>query len=303
MTNNIKQKNKHIKKRNQYQTMIILKIFVNILLFCLILLLSVLIASYFTGRDKRSYKTFLPSDTLNIGGEIFTIENLAQQYKPEMYLRPSTPTPKLEWIWYEATPNDSTIDLNYHFAWENEINPNKTIHYLYSIFRAAYYGYPLYDIEYFQINVNKSTGLVQRIRFETSNSDYYFPPVVEHIIIAIDKDENGNYYKTKISSTGEKISSGELIDVVFDNRRIKAGVQTWNHLSRLLDKNVISEYSLLQDMPLKFLSESDYKNYKFVRKSQGDPKTKENRITFNIAAVLVFIFVSIPTYFIRKRKK
>lgn len=283
--------------------MIILKIFINILLFCFILLLSVLIASYFTGRDKRSYKTFLPSDTLSISRKTFTIENLIQQYKPEMYLRPSTPTPKLEWIWYEATPNNSTIDLTYHFVWENEINPNKTIHNLYSIFRAAYYGYSLYDIEYFQVNVNKSNGLVQRLRFETSKSDDYFPTVVKHIIVAIDKDENGNYYKTKISATGEIISPKELIDVEFDNQRVKAGVQTWNHLTRLLDKNVISEYSLLQDMPLKFLSDSDYKSYKFVRKSQGDHKTKENKISFYIASVLVFMFASIPTYFIRRRKK
>jgi hypothetical protein len=282
--------------------MIILKIFVNIFLFLLILLLSVLIVSYYTGRDKRSYKTLLPSDTFIIGGNTFTIENLAQQYKPEMYLRPSTPTPKLKWIWYEATPNDRTIDFTYYFNWENEINPNKTIHKLYSIFRAAYYGYPLYDIEYFQITVNKSNGLVQRIRFETSKSDDYFPTVVEHIILGVDRDVNGNYYKTKISSTGEKISSKEPIDVEFDNQRVKAGVQTWNHLTRLLDKNAIPEYSLLQDMPLKFLSDSDYKSYKFVRKSQGDHKTKENKITFYISCVLVFMFVTVPIYFIRRRK-
>src|SRR5580658_83051 len=103
----------------------ILKIFVKILRLCLILLLAVLISSYFTGRDERSYKTLLPCDTVIVEGKTFTIEKLAQQYKPEMYLRPTTPTPKLEWIWYEATPNDSTIDLTYHFAWENEINPNK----------------------------------------------------------------------------------------------------------------------------------------------------------------------------------
>lgn len=283
--------------------MIMLKIIAHVLLLFVIFLLSVLVASYFTGRDKRSYKTLLPADTLVIGGQTFTVENLAQQYEPEMYLRPSTPTPKLEWIWYEATPNYSTIDLTYHFAWENEINPKKTIHCLYSIFRAAYYGYPLYDIEYFQINVNKSNGLVQRIRFETSDNDDYFPVVVEHIIVEIDRDETGHYYRTKISSNGKKLSLEEPIEVEFDNCRVKAGVQTWNHLSRLLVKNVISQYSLFLDAPLRFLSDSDYSLYKFARKSQGEHKTKGNRISFYTTSVMIFVFLSIPIYFIRRRKR
>lgn len=285
------------------QLMIILKIFLNILIVCLVLLLSVLIASYITGRDKRAYKSLLPSESLNIAGQTTTIDSFAQLYKPEMFLRPNTPTPPLKWIWYEATPNDTTIDFTYYFAWENEINPNKTIHNLYSIFRAAYYGYPLYDIEYFQVNIDKSTGLIKRLRFETSKSDDYFPTIVEHIIIAINRTQNGNYIKYKINDSGENLSSQEPIDLICEDKRVKAGVQTWNHLTRLLDSNVVSEYSLLQDMPLKFLTDSDYKRYKFVRKSHGDHKTKENKITFYIALLLSFLCVSIPTYFIRRRTK
>jgi len=281
--------------------MIILKIILNILIVCLVLLLSVLIASYITGRDKRAYTSLLPIDTISLAGQPSKIDSLAQLYKPEMFLRPNTPTPPLKWIWYEAVPNENSIDFTYYFAWENEINPNKTINRLYSIFRAAYYGYPLYDIEYFQINIDKTTGLTNRIRFETSKNDDYFPTIVEHIITVVDRTENGNYLKYKINSLGEDLSSKEPIELIFEGKRVKAGVQTWNHLTRLLDSNVVSEYSLLQDKPLKYLTESDYKRYKFVRKSQSEHKTKEHKITFYIALLLSFLCVGIPTYFIRKR--
>jgi hypothetical protein len=258
--------------------MYFIKLLLKLLLTLIVLVMCVLAAAHYTGHDKRTYITLQPTDTLHVAGKTFTAEKLAHQYKPEMYLRPNTPTPPLKWVWYEATPNDSTIDLTYHFAWEDEINPNKTLHIFYSMFRAAYYGYPLYDIEYFQVNVNKKTGLVKNIRFETGPDDNYFPTVVKHIKISFDRSTDGNYY------CGNTLSAP-----LFDSMHVKAGVQTWNHLSRLLDKNVAAEYSLLQNAPLKFLTDEDFSKYKFVRKSQGDHFTSEDKTNFYLYTIVLIL--------------
>jgi len=242
----------------------------NIILGCTLLLAALLLGAFISGGKARAYKTLTASDTVLIKGKKQTIENLATLYKPKMYIRPNTPSPPLKWIWYEACPNDSTVDITYHFTWENEINPSKILYCFYSVFRRAYYGSPLYDIEYFQVNVNRYTGLVQKVRFETSKDDYYYPQFVKHIRVRFDKASDGSYYESIIDSKEDK----ELTYPVFDSLRIKAGVETWNHLTRLLDDRLTSLYSVQLDAPLKFLSDSDYVKYKFARKSQGDYQTK-----------------------------
>jgi hypothetical protein len=255
-----------------------LKTLLKILISILLLALCIMGAMHFTGKDKRTYAVLKANDLVIVGGNGFTAEQMARQYAPEMYMRPSTSTPPLKWVWYEVTPTDSTLDITYHYCWEDEINPNKTLHIFYSIFRAAYYGYPLYDIEYFQVNVNKKSGLVQSIRFETGPDDNYFPTVVKHIKVSFDRSTNGSYYCGNTLSTP-----------LFDSMHVKAGVQTWNHLSRLLDKDIATSYSKLLPAPLKFLTDDEFSQYKFVRKSQGEHNTQENKTTFYIYAIVLVL--------------
>src|SRR6185312_3470696 len=234
----------------------LVKISLKLLISLIVFTLCILAAAHFTGYDKRTYTVLKATD---LGYKYASIEKMAQQYEPEMYLRPSTQTPPLMWVWYEATPTDSTIDITYHYTWEDEINPNKFFHVFYSIYRAAYFGYPLYDIEYFQINVSKRTGLVQGIRFETSPSNDFYPSVVKHIKVSINRHADGNYY-----------NGNKIVVPIFDTMHVKAGVQTWNHLSCLIDSNSRSAYSQLLVAPLKYLADNEFSHYKFVRKSQGE---------------------------------
>lgn len=283
--------------------MLILKIIGFGLLILIILIISFWIAAFLTGHTKRAYKFMAPSDTIYIGNKAVKVKELSEEYEPKMFLRSNTPTPKLNWIWYEVVPNINTVDITYYYTWENEINPNPTFHNYYSVFRAAYYGYPLYDIEYFQVSVNKLNGNIQRIRFETSISDNYFQSTVEHFILSVKRDDKGIYHKSNINSKEENLDNDELTDIELDDNRLMVGVQTWNHLSRLLYKEQLADYKILQEAPLKFLSDSEYSKYKFVRKSQGDHKTKENRFSLIIGSIFVFLLLTIPLYFVTKKTK
>jgi hypothetical protein len=89
--------------------------------------------------------------------------------------------------------------------------------------------------------------------------------------------------------------------ISFENNRVRVGVQTWNHLSRLLEKEDF-QYTITQDAPLRYLPNEDYSSFKFVRRSQGDYKTKENIITFPFASITIFLLVGIPALFIRLKK-
>ena len=274
---------------------------VKTLLFVIIFFMAVLGATAITGHDKRSYFVLSPNDLVTINSQKMTISDMAAMYKPMMFLRPSTPSPPLLWIWYEPVSNAGTIDITYYFAWENEIHPNPILHRLYSLFRAIYYGYPLYDIEYLQLNILQDSGQIAKIRFETSLQKDYFA-VSKHTIAQYILQDDGSYVETLTSREGEELLHRDDFQVSFDDHHVLVGVQTWNHLTKLLTKDD-SDFTLLQDAPLKYLTGKEYSRYKFVRKSQGDHHTTENKATLLLAGILSFLVISLPTILFVKLSK
>ena len=81
--------------------------------YLLVLLISTFLAMYLTGRTERVYKVAAQGEQVQIAGKSISIDSLATQYAPEMYLRPNTSTPPLKWSWYEVIPTDSTCTITY----------------------------------------------------------------------------------------------------------------------------------------------------------------------------------------------
>ena len=126
--------------------------------------------------------------------------------------------------------------------------------------------------------MSKKTGLIQGIRFETSPSDDFYPSVVKHIKMNIDRHNDGNYY-----------NGNTLATPIFDSMHIKAGVQTWNHLSCLLSTDNRAGYSQLLQAPLKYLTGDEFSEYKFVRKSQGEHFTKEDKTNLYLYSFILIL--------------
>lgn len=268
----------------------------------LILIVSVL-GAFFTGRTQRAYSVLKPEEIIYLSGKQITVGELAQEYRPTMHLRTMTPSPPVLWIWYEVVPNETTYDIVYYYNWENEINPNMTIHNYYSIFRSAYFGYPLYDIEYFQVNVNKSSGRIDKVKFESSTSDKYDKEIVEHIIVDVIRIDSIKFREIHRRSNGNIISDRVIIPS-FHKNSVLVGTLTWNHMSCLITDHNKNEYVLNvdSDAMLKFLSSNNYSKYKFVRKSQGDHKTKEDKISSALALLAILLMVMLPAYLLTKLK-
>ena len=262
--------------------------------------ISILLAAAITGRDHQAYPVLLPEEQIKVGGHGREVVGLALEYQPRMFLRNETPSPALLWTWYEVIQDSDTVDIVYYQNWEDEVNPNPTIDKLYSVFRAAYYGYPTYDIEYFQVKISRSTGGVVELLYETSPTDDYYVTISEHLISRCIIRDDGFCDQILTTRNGEEISHSSL-EVKFDENHVLVLAQTWNHLTRLLsssDKNV-----QFLDSNLKYLTKADYSRYKFVRKSQGDNKTQENRWTLPIAVLSTFVFVTLPAILIEYTRR
>lgn len=252
------------------------------------LVVGALIGMAVTGYERRAYPTLPPDATLTLAGQTLTVAELAERYQPQLFLRAGTQSPPLLWVWYEAIANAeaATVSLVYYHAWQAEINPNPVVDVLYAGFRALYYGYPLYDIEYQQIDVALADGAVQRLRFETGAVDDFYTVVSDHRVETLERQPNGLYRRELRDRAGTLLQAEPDVDFRVDGGRLRMGVQTWNHLSVRLSDTSEAAYPVPVPLaPLRALTDEDYARYRFVRKSQGDHRTVENPLARPAATV------------------
>jgi hypothetical protein len=251
-----------------------------------------LVAVALTGRVSRAYSVLSPEASVVVDNQPIMIHTLAEQYLPEMYLRETTPSPPLLWVFYEAVDTQRTIDLTYYYVWENEINPIPTLHKAYWLFRAAYYGYPVRDIEFFEVKIERNTGNAIEFLFETSPADDYFVTISEHIRARYLLQTDGSYLEIRYNRNNVELSRQTVAQPLFNNHHVLSIVQTWNHLSRFLSEK--DEDISKLNITLKQLSNQEYRAYKFPRKSQGDHQTSENPLSFILGSVAIACLVIIP---------
>jgi hypothetical protein len=246
-----------------------------ILLFIVFVWLLLVIVGYaaaaLTGRVKRAYATLPTNAVIKISGAEKGLNDWAQEYKPVMMLRSNLPTPPLLTVLYEGIDQPDSLVLVYYHVWEDEVHPDPVYHRLYWLFRAAFYGYPVRDIEYFQITVDKQTGEVTQVLFETTPGTDYFPRLSKHILARYHRTETG-YSLTLSERDGGVISDQQNAEVQFQGHHIVVGVATWNHLTQAVKPGDV-DFDVVAKAPLGILTDEAYRNGKYVRKSQGDFKT------------------------------
>lgn len=285
------------------------RVILEVIVILLLLISGLLVVLGLTGFQARSYNV-LPSETqVTVNNESVPVSALAERYQPRMYLRSITPSPPLLFAWYSVVQNGSNLDVIYYHVWEDEVNPNKPFNSLYALFRAVYYGYPLRDIEYFQVTINPADGEVVSLFFETGLTKDFTNTLNEHILARVTRQADGSFIQTlSRKGSGELISSAAATPV-FDDGHVLIGALTWNHLTILVNPAAQPEYDQLLAADLRFLSDEEFKAGRFVRKSQPDHVTRENPLILVISAVVIFFIVLIPfgvvrvvTGLTRKRK-
>ena len=202
-------------------------------------------------------------------------------------MRPETYSTRPVKMWYEVVDGGNHWGIVYHPEWQDERHPNLLIHVLYGIYRAARYGFPLRDVEYVQIDVNKADGRIDRIRYETSPQDDFYAFVSEHWLVYIDRSQEG-YLKRITTAEGVVVRPPTIVEEDLSAlTNLRLGVVTWNHLSKMLVAN--SPYTEPVPFPLRHLDEKTYRLHKYARKSQGDYATPDTMLPVWFLSIAFFL--------------
>jgi len=269
----------------------------------LVLLVGWWLLLFFSGHVERAYETLKPGELVVIGGKMVSIEEVAQKYQPRIFMPIGQESPPPLKMWYEVIrAGDDELVLIYRPAWENEKHPISWMHILYSVFRASYYGYPLIDSEYIQVNVSTGDGLIRRLRFETGMTNNYNILVSKHLVATATRQPNGDYLLIINERSGEIAATEVVSPLLLDGTRPCLGILTWNHLLVLREEGD-RQYAKPVDMELVYLDEREYTRYKFARRSQGDYITPENKTgLFLAAAVIAVVAIRFTIWPLRRRR-
>lgn len=262
-----------------------------ILLFFVLALLGELIAASLTGMDRRTYAVLPPHSTINADTDLATY---AARYLPEIRVNPAHVPPHVEQIWYQAVDHGPTITLAYYLDWSNEIHPNPIFHRLYELYRRAVYGSE-HDIEYIEVQIDKTTGQVQRLRFETAAAGDYNRSWTTHLFAYIKRVGIG-YGQCILEHEGHCAPDTIMIDGAWDTEHKPVlGVMTWNHLYEWLPADDYGAYTEVVQAPLVYLTDEAYSDFKLARRSQGDLKTATDETPRTILRVIFWSLSAILT--------
>jgi hypothetical protein len=256
--------------------------------FLLLFVIAISLLCILTGRTRRSYPTLARSDAVVVAGNTITLEQLASSFQPQLFQKADDYSPPALVMWWEAINAKESIALVFHPVWQDEQNPIPIYHWIYYVYRAIVYGVPVRDIEYIQINISRSDGLIQRVRFEGSSSISYDESIAEHIRITIDR-HGAEYTETAIIP-----NKGTFIrPIQISDSRLKLGIATWSHQFTLLEDST-DKYTVPVIMPLEYLTEENYAKHKLARRSQGDFATKEGIVGRAAKSIVRTVILGLP---------
>ncbi len=215
------------------------------------------------------------TEKAQIAEQYYSLAQLAQQYEPYIYLDTNRVSPPAVCNWYEVIEQPNNYVLVYHLEWRDEIAPNPLLDYLYGIYRGAVYGVPLKDVEYIQLTIEKKTGSILAVKFETNTpQSQYDTNLQAHHYVSIFKTSN-NYFKVIKDGKGAIVKEEIPIQLMLaDDTHLLFNISTWNHLLQL--STIASNAQAQQQIfPLQYLDDTTYVTDNYARKGQGDFKSEE----------------------------
>ena len=120
-----------------------------------------------TGSQSRIYSVLNDTSSVSVGSSSKQSKTFAQDILQNIQLNPNSNLNTLSTVYYEIIDDDKQWVVNYYFAWDEVSHPkflkslaNKLWHFIYLKFSTI-------DIEYLQININKASGEVAKIKVKS----------------------------------------------------------------------------------------------------------------------------------------
>jgi len=197
------------------------------------------------------------SSTLELGSVKLTGEQIASRYKPIVRQKSAWQDRPLR-IQYEVFEEASEYTIRYHIVWLDETHPIRPLNLIYRPFRILYYGSTV-DIERIQVSVDRNTGRISTVVFETepSKGSSAFP----------------SHARAELSRRGQGyallIDNGQAVEAspTFKGDRVEILVSNWNHEFSI-------SFSPLGttafDLPLGFLGDDEYVALRYATRMQAN---------------------------------
>jgi len=207
-----------------------------------------------------------PDTTLTVGGRTWSARQLAMTYRPVFLLARTHTTPPLLQVGYEVIPEPGHVMLLFYPVWADEQHPQPFLHATYAAYRRLRYG-SVRDIEFVQLRLDRTTGALTELLFETAPGTPFSAAVVEHSRLRLIRDRAGLYAGHLTTPDGEERRRAPMA-LPTRGPRLRLLVQTWNHLQRLpepREQDLRPLEAALVPITLDF-----YKAFRLHRRSQGD---------------------------------
>lgn len=277
-----------------------------ILLSFLFYLIFISVGHGLSGFLERKYEVLPLASTVQLADKQFTLEELAQKYRPSYWLPDQQQSPNAERLLYEVIDTDHNYVIVYHPEWKNEIVPQQMQHYLYMAFRLVKYAFSLKDIEFIQLKVDKQTGTIQEVLVETKNPENTFNSTLQqHFTLTLSRTGNDSFRRI-IKDTEGKATVEDAIKMD-ELKGPNLIIATWNHLVELAPFDFSESEYKKQNFQLTYLEDDTYKGQKLARRSQGDFKTKESPmnspIIFFVGLIALFYFFVIMSDYNKNKNK
>ncbi len=124
-----------------------------------------------TGTNDRSYSVSSPGSKIRLNASEFNLNELAEKYLPQLAIDTDEQSRKVEKVYYEIIDQGKMLIINYYFVWDTQNNPKFIPNVAWKIWNFIYYRFNLDDIEFVQLNVDKTTGEIvsAKVKNEVSN--------------------------------------------------------------------------------------------------------------------------------------
>jgi hypothetical protein len=178
-----------------------------------------------TGDSPRAFAVLAADDEASVGGEVLSVDALAQRYRPQIVGLPQERDDPVVGMSYEAWRDGPDLVLTYFVTWADERHPQVVPHLVYGLYRWAFYRGPS-DIEYVQVRVSPA-GAVREVRFESAADLDPWSPRPVHVD-AVAQVSGQTLVRRLSSSDGDRAAEAE--GQVDADGRVTLYVATWNHL-------------------------------------------------------------------------
>ena len=200
---------------------------------------------------------------VEVNGTEKSVIELAEFYAPNIVVPSDLPYPPTGLVFYAHELNVDELTFSYRVMRDNERHPSTLLHYPYALYRSIHFG-SVKDIEYVDIVLNTTDGLVEGFRFELPRGNQN---TIKHVPMEYVLNRVENQY------VGTEIGQEDATPIILENttwQEIGFLIASWNGLFDVVDiSDGLPAETFVAEISVKHADEDFTSKFKMWRRSSG----------------------------------